>query len=123
MSKPGSASVQAMSRCVLDDAQAAESARTMTPAIVDAMWSSGLMRYMNPVEAGGAEPSFADMIETWIEMAYLDGSFGWTIDEQVQRGEMVDLDANVEATCSCRGPTRSIWSGCRTSPWNGRLHV
>jgi alkylation response protein AidB-like acyl-CoA dehydrogenase len=35
------------------------------------------MRHMNPAAAGGDEPSFADMIETWIEMAWLDGSFGW----------------------------------------------
>ena len=60
-------------------AEAAESERirTLTPAIVDAMWSSGLMTAFNPVAAGGVEPSFAEMIETWIEMAWQDGSFGW----------------------------------------------
>jgi alkylation response protein AidB-like acyl-CoA dehydrogenase len=60
-------------------AEAAESERirTLTPAIVDAMWSSGLMSAFNPVAAGGVEPSFAEMIETWIEMAWQDGSFGW----------------------------------------------
>jgi alkylation response protein AidB-like acyl-CoA dehydrogenase len=60
-------------------AEAAESERirTLTPAIVDAMWSSGLMSAFNPIEAGGVEPSFAEMIETWIEMAWQDGSFGW----------------------------------------------
>jgi alkylation response protein AidB-like acyl-CoA dehydrogenase len=69
--------VLSMRQCVLDDAAAAEQARTLTPGIVDTMWSTGLLRYMNPAEAGGAEPDFAEMIETWIEMAYLDGSFGW----------------------------------------------
>ena len=61
-------------------AEAAESerARTMTAPIVDAMWDSGLMSGLNPVVAGGIEPSFADMIDTWIEMAWQDGSFGWT---------------------------------------------
>nr|WP_260758119.1 acyl-CoA dehydrogenase family protein [Mycobacterium sp. SMC-8] len=49
----------------------------MTPAVVDAMWSSGLMTAFNPVPAGGVEPTFAEMIETWIEMAWQDGSFGW----------------------------------------------
>jgi alkylation response protein AidB-like acyl-CoA dehydrogenase len=60
-------------------AEAAESERlrTMTTAIVDEMWASGLMASLNPAEAGGAEPSFAEMIETWIEMAWQDGSFGW----------------------------------------------
>jgi alkylation response protein AidB-like acyl-CoA dehydrogenase len=61
-------------------AEAAESERqrTLTPAIVDGMWASGLMTAFNPVEAGGADPSFVEMIETWIEMACQDGSFGWT---------------------------------------------
>lgn len=60
-------------------AQAAESERqrTLTPAVVDEMWASGLMSGFNPVEAGGTEPTFAEMIETWIEMAWQDGSFGW----------------------------------------------
>src|SRR5690349_21781478 len=60
-------------------AEAAESERmrTLTPAIVEAMWTTGLMSAFNPVEAGGVEPSFAEMIETWIEMAWQDGSFGW----------------------------------------------
>ncbi|WUI26580.1 acyl-CoA dehydrogenase family protein [Mycobacterium sp. NBC_00419] len=60
-------------------ARAAESEqlRTMSPAIVEEMWGSGLMSSFNPVEAGGVEPTFAEMIETWIEMAWQDGSFGW----------------------------------------------
>ncbi|MBW0013073.1 acyl-CoA dehydrogenase family protein [Mycobacterium sp.] len=60
-------------------AQAPESERirTLTSAIVDEMWASGLMSAFNPTAAGGLEPSFAEMIETWIEMAWQDGSFGW----------------------------------------------
>jgi alkylation response protein AidB-like acyl-CoA dehydrogenase len=60
-------------------AQAAESEamRTLTPGIVDEMWASGLMSSFNPAEAGGVEPSFTEMIEAWIEMAWQDGSFGW----------------------------------------------
>jgi alkylation response protein AidB-like acyl-CoA dehydrogenase len=60
-------------------AEAAESERnrTLTGAIVDEMWASGLMSAMSPAAAGGVEPSFAEMIETWIEMAWQDGSFGW----------------------------------------------
>jgi len=60
-------------------AEAAESERlrTMSPRIIDAMWASGLMSALNPVAAGGVEPSFREMIDTWIEMAWQDGSFGW----------------------------------------------
>ena len=55
-------------------AEAAESERlrTMSPPIVEALWASGLMTAFNPREAGGVEPSFAEMIETWIEMAWQD---------------------------------------------------
>jgi alkylation response protein AidB-like acyl-CoA dehydrogenase len=63
---------------VAAEATASERLRTLSQPIVDAMWSSGLMTSFNPAVAGGAEPSFAQMIETWIEMAWQDGSFGWT---------------------------------------------
>ncbi len=60
-------------------AEAAESERlrTLSPAIVDEMWACDLMPAFNPKAAGGAEPSFHEMIDTWIEMAWQDGSFGW----------------------------------------------
>ncbi|HKI42107.1 MAG TPA: acyl-CoA dehydrogenase, partial [Mycobacterium sp.] len=59
------------------EAAGSERARTLTPAIVDEMWVCGLMSAFNPAVAGGVEPSFTEMIETWIEMAWQDGSFGW----------------------------------------------
>ena len=61
---------------VLSEAAESERLRTLTSPIVDQMWASGLMCAFNPAAAGGVEPSFADMIETWIEMAWQDGSFG-----------------------------------------------
>jgi indole-3-acetate monooxygenase len=60
-------------------AEAAESEllRTLSPRIVEEMWATGLMSALNPRAAGGVEPSFQEMIDTWIEMAWQDGSFGW----------------------------------------------
>jgi alkylation response protein AidB-like acyl-CoA dehydrogenase len=69
---------QSMRELVASEAAESERLRTTSPAIVDEMWSSGLMLAFNPVVAGGTEPSFAQMVETWIEMAWQDGSFGWT---------------------------------------------
>ncbi|MGA7052583.1 MAG: acyl-CoA dehydrogenase family protein, partial [Mycobacterium sp.] len=73
--------VVALARGMRDLVQAeaadSERMRTLTPAIVNEMWASGLMSAFNPVAAGGVEPSFTEMIETWIEMAWQDGSFGW----------------------------------------------
>jgi alkylation response protein AidB-like acyl-CoA dehydrogenase len=66
-----------MRELVVAQAGESERLRTISPAVVDEMWASGLMQSFNPVAAGGVEPSFTEMIETWIEMAWQDGSFGW----------------------------------------------
>jgi alkylation response protein AidB-like acyl-CoA dehydrogenase len=59
------------------EAAESERLRTLSPAIVEEMWASDLMPAFNPKAAGGVEPSFQEMIDTWIEMAWQDGSFGW----------------------------------------------
>ncbi len=61
----------------LAEAAPSEARRTLTEPLVTALWESGLMQYMNPVEAGGQEPGFAELIDTWVEMARQDGSLGW----------------------------------------------
>ncbi|MBW0016668.1 MAG: acyl-CoA dehydrogenase [Mycobacterium sp.] len=71
------AMARGMRELVQAEAAESERKRTLTDAVVDGMWGGGLMSAFNPVEAGGVEPSFAEMIETWIEMAWQDGSFGW----------------------------------------------
>jgi len=60
-----------------EEAAASEAARTLTGRTVEALWESGLMQRFNPADAGGAEPGFAEMIDTWIELAWQDGSLGW----------------------------------------------
>ena len=60
-----------------EEAEPSEKNRTLTEREVDALWASGLMQWFNPSEAGGQEPSFTEMIETWIELAWQDGSLGW----------------------------------------------
>ena len=59
------------------EAADSERLRTLNQRTVDGLWSSGLMVWANPLEAGGSEPSFPEMIETWIELAWQDGSLGW----------------------------------------------
>lgn len=73
----GIAAVDAMTEVVLAEAANCEKERTLTAPVVEAMWDTGLMSFMNPAEAGGKEPTFAEMIDVWEMMAYLDGSFGW----------------------------------------------
>ncbi len=62
---------------VAEQSADSERLRTLNPPTVDALWASGLMQWSNPTEAGGCEPSFAEMIDTWIELAWQDGSLGW----------------------------------------------
>jgi indole-3-acetate monooxygenase len=76
--EPGPAKVDAIADVVLAEAAPSERARTLSPRLVEAMWDVGLMQHMNPAEAGGSELGIRDMIETWLAMAALDGSFGWT---------------------------------------------
>lgn len=54
-----------------------ETERTLTAEMVDALWDSGLMTWLNVPEAGGSEPTFSEIMETWIELAWQDGSLGW----------------------------------------------
>ena len=62
---------------VAEESADSERRRTLNERTVEALWRSGLMQWGNPVEAGGCEPSFEEMIETWIELAWQDGSLGW----------------------------------------------
>ena len=61
----------------LAEAGPSEEKRTLTEPLVKALWDSGLMQFMNPVDAGGEEPGFRELIDTWMEMARQDGSLGW----------------------------------------------
>ena len=60
-----------------EEAADSERRRTLNDRTVDALWESGLMAWCNPSEAGGSEPTLTEMIATWIEMAWQDGSLGW----------------------------------------------
>ncbi len=59
------------------NAARAEELRTLPDDTVEALWDAGLMRFMNPTEAGGCEPSVLEMIDVWRELAWQDGSVGW----------------------------------------------
>jgi alkylation response protein AidB-like acyl-CoA dehydrogenase len=73
----GPDAARALRALTAEEAAASERDRTLTARLVDALWDSGLMQRFNPAEAGGSEPTFAEMIETWIELAWQDGSLGW----------------------------------------------
>ena len=73
----GPEAARALRELVAEESVGSERDRTLSRRTVDALWASGLMQWSNPLEAGGCEPSFAEMIETWIELAWQDGSLGW----------------------------------------------
>jgi alkylation response protein AidB-like acyl-CoA dehydrogenase len=68
---------RSIEQIALQEAGPSEEARTLSAPLVEALWDSGLMQFMNPTAAGGHEPGFAELIETWLEMARQDGSMGW----------------------------------------------
>ncbi len=74
---PGLQMARSIEATALTEAAASETRRTLSDPLVKALWDSGLMQFMNPAPAGGREPSFTELLETWIEMARQDGSLGW----------------------------------------------
>lgn len=62
---------------VAANAARSEQLRTLADEVVEELWTSGLMRFMNPPEAGGCEPTLVEMIDVWQELAWQDGSVGW----------------------------------------------
>jgi alkylation response protein AidB-like acyl-CoA dehydrogenase len=74
---PSLAMARSIEEIALQQAGPSEKNRTLTEPLVKALWDSGLMQFMNPSEAGGLEPGFAELIDTWVEMARQDGSLGW----------------------------------------------
>ena len=74
---PALAMARSIEEIALQQAGPSEAKRTLTEPLVKALWDSGLMQFMNPAEAGGLEPGFAELIDTWVEMARQDGSLGW----------------------------------------------
>ena len=75
--RDGPAAARSLRELTAEEAGASERGRTLTARTVAALWDSGLLQRFNPVEAGGSEPTFAEMIDTWIELAWQDGSLGW----------------------------------------------
>ena len=57
---------------VTENAARAETERTLPADTVNALWDSGLMQWMNPEIAAGAEPGLIEMIDTWEELARQD---------------------------------------------------
>jgi alkylation response protein AidB-like acyl-CoA dehydrogenase len=72
---PGAA--RALRDLTAEESAVSEQNRTLTERTVGALWESGLMQWCNPRAAGGSEPTFPEMIDTWIELAWQDGSLGW----------------------------------------------
>jgi alkylation response protein AidB-like acyl-CoA dehydrogenase len=73
----GPDAARSLRQVIAEEAAACEQDRTLTKRTVEALWDSGLMQWCNPLVAGGSEPTFQEMIETWIELAWQDGSLGW----------------------------------------------
>lgn len=111
-----SGQVVALARTMRDlvraEAGESERRRTLTDKIVNEMWSTGLMSAFNPTAAGGSEPAFAEMIETWIEMAWQDGSFGWIGIANLPSTFAAATYLPDEASLRCSAPptTESRWA-------------
>ncbi len=77
MTNDGPQMARTLRELMIEEAANCEQKRTLNDRTVDALWDSGLLQWCNPAEADGSEPSFPEMIDTWIELAWQDGSLGW----------------------------------------------
>jgi len=73
----GPAAARSLREISQNEAAVSESQRTISAPLVDALWESGLLSFLNSPEAGGCQPTLTEVIETWIEMAIQDGALGW----------------------------------------------
>ncbi len=76
-SADGRAMAASVEAIVMANASKSEQERTLVPEVVDVLWKSGLMRWMNPKVAHGSEPGLLEMLDVWQELARQDGSVGW----------------------------------------------
>ncbi len=60
------------------EADRIEQSQNMTPPIVDALCESGLFRLLVPRELGGFEADSSTILEVCEEIAFADGSVGWS---------------------------------------------
>src|SRR5580658_10831258 len=77
VSMAGVEAARSLREVTAEESADSERLRTLNQRTIDALWKSGLIQWCNPVEAGGSEPTFLAMIDTWIELAWQDGSLGW----------------------------------------------
>jgi alkylation response protein AidB-like acyl-CoA dehydrogenase len=78
---------RALRGLIESEADAAERADTMTAPVIDALRDTSLFWLMVPEELGGLETDIVSAISVFEELAYADGSTGWS------------MMANATATC------------------------
>ena len=61
------------------EAEATDAGLTLSPAVVEAVTRAGLFHLMVPRELGGSEADTDTILDVFEELAYADGSIGWTV--------------------------------------------
>lgn len=61
------------------EADTTDASLTLTGSVVDAVSESGLFHLMTPREFGGEEADCDTILDVFEELAYADGSIGWTV--------------------------------------------
>jgi alkylation response protein AidB-like acyl-CoA dehydrogenase len=73
------ARARALTPLIESDAAQAEADTTTTRRVVDAVAAAELFWILVPKELGGAEAPINDVLEAFEELAYADGSTGWSV--------------------------------------------
>lgn len=94
------------------DAAQAEADTTTTKAVVDALADAELFWILVPRELGGAEASIVDALGVFEELAYADGSTGWSAMANATSSAFAAIYTGDEAAKTMFGPNgRGIHAG------------
>jgi alkylation response protein AidB-like acyl-CoA dehydrogenase len=94
------ARARALRPLIESEAARAEAETTTTQAVVDAVGAAELFWLLVPKELGGSEAPLAEVLEVFEELAYADGSTGWSVMANITTSCFAAIYTDTEASAA-----------------------
>ena len=102
---------RALTPLIEAEAERSEVLGTMAPAIIDAVADSGLFGILVPAELGGLEADLVTSLAVFEELAYADGSTGWSTMANATTSCFAAIYTGDEAVATMFGAGSSVHAG------------
>jgi len=102
---------RALTPLIEAEAERSEVLGTMAPAIIDAVADSGLFGILVPAELGGLEADLVTSLAVFEELAYADGSTGWSTMANATTSCFAAIYTGDEAVATMFGAGPSVHAG------------